>query len=383
MFGAPMLGGDVVPCQGYIPFLLFLVIEIVVVCVIGMACTKKIPVAANESRRSLRQAKSTLQKIIVGVLLLAILAAAASVVEKQDATITREGKLGFMGGVQGVFLLILLFAATRSDPTEDARGMERQLSNPLVAPLLGAQSVNSEPVEYKQQQRNSYTLGEAAVSVRFWLIFVSSLIGGGSGVLVITNLGQITDAVVGTENSDVTVFVTLFSVCNCAGRLFSGVMGDHLLTKGYPRPLVFSFNMVLMAIAHVLLMTGNPDLLYVACVLAGASYGAFNALCPTLISEIFGLKYFGSIYAANSISNGAASLGMATVMAGKLYQRHAVRNSEGVWTCHGTHCYFESFLICAVACGVGATFGLVLTGLTKKRYTLLYQDLRTKLSKHY
>ena len=51
-------------------------------------------------------------------------------------------------------------------------------------------------------------------------------------------------------------------------------------------------------------MLGSFELLYLAVPLAGVSYGAFNALCPTLISEIFGNDYFGAIYATNSISNG-------------------------------------------------------------------------------
>ena len=99
--------------------------------------------------------------------------------------------------------------------------------------------------------------------------------------------------------------MTIFSVANCLGRVGSGVFGDYLAVElGKPRPLAFSFFCGVMGVAQVLVMLGSFELLYVAVPLAGVSYGAFNALCPTLISEIFGNDYFGAIYATNSISNG-------------------------------------------------------------------------------
>ena len=42
------------------------------------------------------------------------------------------------------------------------------------------------------------------------------------------------------------MYVTLISVCNCLGRVLSGVIGDVMLARGYPRPLVFAGAMAMM-----------------------------------------------------------------------------------------------------------------------------------------
>ena len=44
-------------------------------------------------------------------------------------------------------------------------------------------------------------------------------------------------------------------------------------------------------------------------------YGSFNALPPTLISEIFGQENFATIYSFNSMAGAAASIGVASQMA--------------------------------------------------------------------
>ena len=51
-------------------------------------------------------------------------------------------------------------------------------------------------------------------------------------------------------------------VCNCWGRLLSGLLGDYLLTRSIPRPVVFSLGLALMAVAQVCNMLGNTPCLY-------------------------------------------------------------------------------------------------------------------------
>jgi hypothetical protein len=46
--------------------------------------------------------------------------------------------------------------------------------------------------------------------------------------------------------------------------------------------------MVLMCGGQVLVMIGSLRLMYITCIAVGLSYGAFNALCPVILSEIFG-----------------------------------------------------------------------------------------------
>ena len=298
------------------------------------------------------------------------------------------GLLGLMLAVQFSFAGLLSFTASKSDQTSSALSSKHIYEDDEddggkgITPLLGAGkgSVNAGEVDGDggaEAVLESLSLVQAMQRPELYLIFVMFFIGGGSGTLVIENLAQIVDSATETKGSDHTVYVTLISVCNCLGRLLSGVIGDVMLAHGYGRPLVFAGAMAMMVVAQVVLMFGIPSLLYIACILTGLAYGAFNSLCPVLISEIFGLKHFGSIYATNSIANGAANLVMATLMAGTLYHEHA-HKEDGAWTCKGPKCFMSSHIICAVLCGVGTLIALNLTVLTRPRYRIIHQDVLRK-----
>ena len=58
--------------------------------------------------------------------------------------------------------------------------------------------------------------------------------------MINTNLSQIVHAL--KPGAGTGVFVTIFSVANCLGRVGSGLFGDYLAVElGKPRPLAFSF----------------------------------------------------------------------------------------------------------------------------------------------
>lgn len=112
----------------------------------------------------------------------------------------------------------------------------------------------------------------------------------------------------------------LLSVCNCAGRLLCGALGDWALASfGTPRPVVFGWFMVLMAVAMGLLAIGTPATLYLATAAAGVSYGGLNGITPPICTELFGLKSFGAIYCANGLAEGTGSYVFATLLFSTVY----------------------------------------------------------------
>ena len=104
--------------------------------------------------------------------------------------------------------------------------------------LMGG-NANSELAEMDPELQ-AITLCEALASTKFYLIFFSFFIGGGSGILLIDNVGQIVDGMTGVLKSDTSVFVTIISVANCWGRLLSGLAGDFAVKRGIPRPFVLA-----------------------------------------------------------------------------------------------------------------------------------------------
>ncbi|DBA71966.1 TPA: hypothetical protein ACH3X2_010713 [Trebouxia sp. C0005] len=71
------------------------------------------------------------------------------------------------------------------------------------------------------EQMPDMTLLQCCTSLNFWLLFLTCSIGMGSGLSFLNNLGQLVIAL-GGESDSQAVFVSLFSVSNCAGRLLLG-----------------------------------------------------------------------------------------------------------------------------------------------------------------
>ena len=68
-----------------------------------------------------------------------------------------------------------------------------------------------------------FTLMQALVKADFWLIFFSLLLGGGSGLTVIDNLGQMSQSL-GYDNTH--VFVSMISIWNFLGRISGGYFSE-------------------------------------------------------------------------------------------------------------------------------------------------------------
>lgn len=68
-----------------------------------------------------------------------------------------------------------------------------------------------------------FTLTQALVKADFWLIFTSLLLGGGSGLTVIDNLGQMSQSL-GYNNTHVCV--SMISIWNFLGRISGGYFSE-------------------------------------------------------------------------------------------------------------------------------------------------------------
>lgn len=90
---------------------------------------------------------------------------------------------------------------------------------------------------------------------------------------------------------------------------------------------------------------------------------------PTIISELFGVKNFGIIYATNSLGLAAGNYAMATYMSSHIYQSHDI---VGTTCVSGPACYRLSFIICAIGTGAMTLVMLALVPMTKMRYRQLY-----------
>lgn len=69
----------------------------------------------------------------------------------------------------------------------------------------------------------NFTLMQALIKADFWLIFVSLLLGSGSGLTVIDNLGQISQSL---RYDNQHIFVSMISIWNFLGRVGGGYFSE-------------------------------------------------------------------------------------------------------------------------------------------------------------
>ncbi|KAL1547384.1 protein NUCLEAR FUSION DEFECTIVE 4-like [Salvia divinorum] len=239
-----------------------------------------------------------------------------------------------------------------------------------------------------------FTMMEALVKADLWLIFFSLMLGSGSGLTVIDNLGQMSESL-GYDNTQ--VFVSMISIFNFLGRVGGGYFSEIVVSDyAYPRPIAIAVAQVFMAIGHFLFAMGWPGSMYVGTLLVGLGYGAHWAIIPATASELFGLKKFAALYNFLTLANPAGSLIMSGVLASSIYDREAEKQAHGqnfmhrgisfsfpnflraedTLKCKGTICFFVTSLTLSGLCVVAVILSLILVHRTKTVYRNLYGSSR-------
>ncbi|KAJ8466328.1 hypothetical protein OPV22_028880 [Ensete ventricosum] len=178
----------------------------------------------------------------------------------------------------------------------------------LQARLFQAAAEGAVRVRRKRGPRRGedFTLLQALIKADFWLLFFSLLLGSGSGLTVIDNLGQMSQSL-GYE--DTHIFVSMISIWNFLGRIGGGYVSEIIVrNRAYPRPVALAVAQVLMALGHFCFAMAWPWAMYIGTLLIGIGYGAHWSIVPAAASELFGLKNFGALYNFLTVANPAGSL---------------------------------------------------------------------------
>ncbi|CAA0824627.1 Major facilitator superfamily protein [Striga hermonthica] len=240
-----------------------------------------------------------------------------------------------------------------------------------------------------------FTVMEALIKADLWLIFFSLLLGSGSGLTVIDNLGQMSQSL-GYDNTH--VFVSMISIWNFLGRVGGGYVSEKIVRDyAYPRPVAMATAQGIMAIGHFFFAMGWPGAMYVGTLLVGLGYGAHWAIVPATASELFGLKKFGALYNFLTLANPAGSLVFSGLIASSIYDREAEKQAHGhnnqlqrsllssfssfvrldePLKCDGAICFFFTSLIMSGFCIVAVVLSMILVYRTKPVYAHLYGGSR-------
>jgi MFS family permease len=221
-----------------------------------------------------------------------------------------------------------------------------------------------------------YTILQALVSVDMLVLFVATICGVGGTLTAIDNMGQIGQSL-GYPAKSINTFVSLISIWNYAGRVTSGFASEALLERyRFPRTLMLTAVLLLACAGHVLIALGVPQSLYAASVIIGFCFGAQWPLVFAIISEVFGLKYYSTLYNFGGMASPVGAYILNVLVAGRLYDAEADKQPGGGFAagsgrdkvCLGVECFKRSFLIITAATAFGAAVSLVLVWRTWSFY---------------
>ncbi|CAL9078632.1 unnamed protein product [Musa textilis] len=264
----------------------------------------------------------------------------------------------------------------------------------LQARLFQAAAEGAVRVRRKRGPRRGedFTLLQALIKADFWLLFFSLLLGSGSGLTVIDNLGQMSQSL-GYE--DTHIFVSMISIWNFLGRIGGGYVSEIIVrNRAYPRPVALAVAQVLMALGHFCFAMAWPRAMYIGTLLTGLGYGAHWSIVPAAASELFGLKNFGALYNFLTVANPAGSVVFSGLIVSGMYDHEAEKQArnrhsssaflfgrmlnaasfgeEKTLKCEGAICFFLSSLLMSGFCVVAVILSMILVYRTKLVYASLY-----------
>ncbi|XP_004494077.1 protein NUCLEAR FUSION DEFECTIVE 4-like [Cicer arietinum] len=222
-----------------------------------------------------------------------------------------------------------------------------------------------------------YTILQALFSIDMLILFIATTFGVGGTLTAIDNLGQIGHSL-GYPSKSTTTFMSLVSIWNYLGRVAAGYSSEILLNKyKIPRPYLLTTVMLLSCVGHILIALGIPNSLYFSSVIIGFCFGAQWPLMFAIISEIFGLKYYSTLYNFGAVASPVGSYILNVRLTGYLYDKEALKQLENNGlkrqegkdlTCVGVECYKMAFIIITTSTLIGCFVSFILVLRTKEFY---------------
>ncbi|PON49028.1 Major facilitator [Parasponia andersonii] len=222
-----------------------------------------------------------------------------------------------------------------------------------------------------------YTILQAALSTDMLILFIATTCGVGGTLTLIDNLGQLGSSL-GYPKHSIATFISLISVWNFLGRVAAGFASEILLTKcKFPRPSMLTAVILLSCVGHLLIAFSVPHSLYFTSIISGFCYGAQLSLLFAIISELFGLKYYSTLYNVGALSSPLGSYILNVRVAGRLYDKEALKQMEALGlvrkagqelTCNGGKCYRTAFIVITAVTLFGSLVSFILVLRRRKFY---------------
>jgi MFS family permease len=161
-------------------------------------------------------------------------------------------------------------------------------------------------------------------------------------------------------------------------RYLGVVVAEIFVTKyNFPRPLMHTLILLLSCVGYLLVAFNVKHALYFASIILGACLGAQRPLIFTIISELFGLKYYSVLYNFGALASPIGSYLLNVRVTGHLYDKEAMKQLAALGlkrqpgeelNCRGGECFKLSFIILTAVTLFGSLASLILVLRTRKLY---------------
>ncbi|KAL5565802.1 hypothetical protein UlMin_028966 [Ulmus minor] len=224
----------------------------------------------------------------------------------------------------------------------------------------------------KPRRGEDYTTLQALLSADMLIILCCAMFGLGSINTAIDNMGQIGDAL-GYRSETINILVSLISIWNFFGRIFSSFASKALLVNyKVSRPLTLFAVIILSCFGHLFIAFPFCGSLYLSSIILGFSLGAISPLICAIVSEIFGLKYLFTLYNCSLLAAPIGTYALNVHVVGRLYDIEAYmepENQRSIFNvCRGEQCYGTSFIILIGVALYAAFLSLILVKRTAEFY---------------
>jgi len=183
------------------------------------------------------------------------------------------------------------------------------------------------------------TPGEMVRMKQFPRLWIAGCLGGGAGLLTVSQLAPFTKSLGLAVSATLTVLVA--AIGNAAGRIFGGALSDKFGRLETLRAALVVAAVVIVALPHMSRVT----LVYAATFAIFCCHGALLSVIPAATADFFGTRHLGANHAWMSIASAVAAI------AGPIAGGYIVRTQ---------HSYANAFYIAGLI-ATGALFAVFLT----------------------
>lgn len=190
-----------------------------------------------------------------------------------------------------------------------------------------------DPAKGPTLANKDFTVKEALRSRSFWAVWLAWVFVGAAGISMVS---QGTSFAASIQVSGVVV-ITAFNLTNGIGRIVAGTLSDFI-----GRNATGCVAFLLGALGYILLpLCRNLALVAILAAFVGFAFGTLFAISAPLVSDLFGLKHYSTIFSLVFVAYGFVSGIVGPALVGQLLKATG-ENFQVV------------FLLLAVFCVIGA-----------------------------